>query len=88
LAEELGLKFDLNKIVDVNNTKILQDEINILEIESAGLYTLAKEKYPVLNSILDSFDSTVNNIDKSLSKQDDILKGIKVGVSCLIRKGS
>jgi len=85
---EVETKFDLNKIVDVNNTKILQDEINILEIESAGLYTLAKEKYPVLNSILDSFDSTVNNIDKSLSKQDDILKGIKVGVSCLIRKGS
>jgi len=85
---EVETKFDLNKIVDVNNTKILQDEINILEIESAGLYTLAKEKYPVLNSILDSLDSTVNNIDKSLSKQDDILKGIKVGVSCLIRKGS
>jgi hypothetical protein len=85
---EVETKFDLNKIVDVNNTKILQDEINNLEIESAGLYTLAKEKYPVLNSILDSFDSTVNNIDKSLSKQDDILKGIKVGVSCLIRKGS
>lgn len=85
---EVETKFDLNKIVDVNNAKILQDEINILEIESAGLYTLAKEKYPVLNSILDSLDSTVNNIDKSLSKQDDILKGIKVGVSCLIRKGS
>jgi hypothetical protein len=85
---EVETKFDLNKIVDVNNTKILQDEINNLEIESAGLYTLAKEKYPVLNSILDSFDSTVNNIDKSLNKQDDILKGIKVGVSCLIRKGS
>ena len=84
---EIETKFDLNKIIDVNNAKVLQDEINNLEIESAGLYTLAKDKYPVLNNVLDSFDSTVKDIDKSLNKQDDILKGIKVGVSCLIKKG-
>lgn len=84
---EIETKFDLNKIIDVNNAKVLQDEINNLEIESAGLYTLAKDKYPVLNNVLDSFDSTIKDIDKSLNKQDDILKGIKVGVSCLIKKG-
>jgi hypothetical protein len=85
---EIETKFDLNKVIDVNNEKDLQSEINILTNEFTGLETLARDKYPAIIDYLDSYNSTIKEIDKSLNKQNDIFKGIKVGLSCLIKKGS
>jgi len=66
----------------------LQDSIDDLKNEFDGLEVLSKEKYPAMKDYLDSINSTIKNIDNSLNKQDDIFKGIKIGLSCLIRTGS
>lgn len=85
---EIETKFNLTKQIDVEEVKSLQSEIDDLTNEFGGLEVLAREKYPVMNDYLDSINSTIKDIDNSLDKQDDIFKGIKVGLSCLIRKGS
>ena len=61
--------------------------IAALTNEFSGLEVLAKERFPVMNDYLNSINSSIKEIDNSLDKQDDIFKGIKVGLSCLTRKG-
>jgi hypothetical protein len=45
---------NLNKVIDVNNEKDLQSEIDILTNEFTGLETLARDKYPAIIDYLDS----------------------------------
>ena len=85
---EIETKFNLNEKIDIDNIKALQDSIDDLKNEFDGLEVLSKEKYPAMKDYLDSINSTIKNIDNSLNKQDDIFKGIKIGLSCLIRTGS
>ena len=80
--------FNLNKQVDVESVKSLESEIDDLTNEFSGLEELAKNKYPVLDDYIKSINSTIKDIDNSISKQDNVIKGIRVGLSCLIKKGS
>lgn len=84
---EIETKFDLTKQIDIDDVKSLQSEIDDLTNEFSGLEVLAKERFPVMNDYLNSINASIKEIDNSLNKQDDIFKGIKVGLSCLIRKG-
>ena len=84
---EIEAKFDLNKQIDVESVKALESEINDLTDEFSGLEVLAREKFPTMNDYFNSINSTIKDIDNSISKQDNVLKGIRVGLSCLIRKG-
>jgi hypothetical protein len=85
---EIETKFNLTKQINTDNVKVLESEIDDLTNEFIGLEVLAREKFPAMNNYLNSINSTIKDIDNSLNKQDDIFKGIKVGLSCLIRKGS
>ena len=84
---EIETKFNLTKQIDVEDVKSLQSEIDDLTNEFSGLEVLAKERFPVMNDYLNSINASIKEIDNSLDKQDDIFKGIKVGLSCLTRKG-
>lgn len=84
---EIETKFDLTKQIDVEDVKSLQSEIDDLTNEFSGLEILAKERFPVMNDYLNSINASIKDVDDSLNKQDDIFKGIKVGLSCLTRKG-
>lgn len=84
---EIETKFNLTKQINVEDVKSLQSEIDDLTNEFSGLEVLAKERFPVMNDYLNSINASIKDIDNSLDKQDDIFKGIKVGLSCLIRKG-
>jgi len=84
---EIETKFDLTKQIDVEDVKSLQSEIDDLTNEFSGLEVLAKERFPVMSDYLNSINASIKEIDNSLDKQDDIFKGIKVGLSCLTRKG-
>lgn len=84
---EIETKFNLTKQINVEDVKSLQSEIDDLINEFSGLEVLAKERFPVMNDYLNSINASIKEIDNSLDKQDDIFKGIKVGLSCLIRKG-
>lgn len=84
---EIETKFNLTKQINVEDVKSLQSEIDDLTNEFSGLEVLAKERFPVMNDYLNSINASIKEIDNSLDKQDDIFKGIKVGLSCLIRKG-
>ena len=84
---EIETKFNLTKQINVEDVKSLQSEIDDLTNEFSGLEVLAKERFPVMNDYLNSINASIKDIDNSLDKQDDIFKGIKVGLSCLTRKG-
>ena len=84
---EIEAKFDLNKQIDVESAKALESEINDLTDEFSGLEVLARERFPTMNDYFDSINSTIKDIDNSINKQDNVLKGIRVGLSCLIRRG-
>lgn len=84
---EIETKFNLTKQINVEDVKSLQSEIDDLTNEFSGLEVLAKERFPVMNDYLNSINASIKEIDNSLDKQDDIFKGIKVGLSCLTRKG-
>lgn len=84
---EIETKFNLTKQINVEDVKSLQSEIDDLINEFSGLEVLAKERFPVMNDYLNSINASIKEIDNSLDKQDDIFKGIKVGLSCLTRKG-
>ena len=81
------LFFNLIKQINVESVKEIQESINQLTDEFSGLENLARDKFPAAQDYLNKVNAQIRDIDNTMSKEDDLLKGIQVGYSCLIRKG-
>jgi hypothetical protein len=77
----------LIKKIDTDNLNELQAEIKTFEDQSIVIENFAKNN-PAFSSYLDSFNLELKGINNTINKQDDVIKGIQAGVSCIIRKGA
>ena len=79
--------FSCTEIVDTIYYALMRKENNQLTDEFSGLENLARDKFPAAQDYLNKVNAQIRDIDNTMSKEDDLLKGIQVGYSCLIRKG-
>ena len=84
---EVATSYNLIKQINVESVKEIQESINQLTDEFSGLENLARDKFPATQDFLNKVNAQIRDIDNTMSKEDDLLKGIQVGYSCLIRKG-
>ena len=85
---EVATSYNLIKQINTESVREIQDSIDQLVDEFSGLENFAKDRFPVLQDYINKVNAELKNIDNTISKEDDLLKGIKVGYSCLIRRGS
>ena len=77
----------LIKKIDTDNLNELQAEIKTFEDQSIVIENFAKNN-PAFSSYLDSFNLELKGINNTINKQDDVIKAIQAGVSCITRKGA
>jgi hypothetical protein len=77
----------LIKKVDIDNLNELQAEIKTFEDQSTVIENFAKNN-PAFSSYLESFNLELKGINNTINKQDDVIKAIQAGVSCITRKGA
>jgi hypothetical protein len=77
----------LIKKVDIDNLNQLQAEIKTFEDQSNVIENFAKNN-PAFSSYLESFNLELKGINNNINKQDDVIKAIQAGVSCITRKGA
>ena len=77
----------LIKKVDIDNLNQLQAEIKTFEDQSNVIENFAKNN-PAFSSYLESFNLELKGINNTINKQDDVIKAIQAGVSCITRKGT
>jgi hypothetical protein len=77
----------LIKKVDIDNLNQLQAEIKTFEDQSTVIENFAKNN-PAFSSYLESFNLELKGINNTINKQDDVIKAIQAGVSCITRKGA
>lgn len=77
----------LIKKIDIDDTNQLEAEIKTFEEQFAGIENFAKNN-PAFASYLKSFDLELKDINKNIDRQNDVIKTIQAGVSCITRKGA
>ncbi len=77
----------LIKKVDLDDINKLESEIKTFEDQFTGIENFAKNN-PAFANYLKSFDLELKDINKNIDRQDDVIKTIQAGVSCIIRKGA
>lgn len=85
---EVHGEIDRTKQIDPDNIDSLNKESAILKEQDVITGEQFKD---ILNEenkrIVDAFDKDIANADKKINRREDLLKSIKTGISCLVKKG-
>lgn len=82
--EVLTLDSDIKKI-NLDDIREMNVEIKRMQEAFSGIENIQRERSDVLNDFIDEINAEVGMIDNRINKQNDIIKALKAGVSCVRR---